>query len=141
MSSLYNVSYFLYYLSFLQVIGLIQGSSSSLLKAAKVARPNVTAFAFLSSSINPVLYVFAGSSHIRQAGLCFMAKLFEATNSESTRSTRSSRGSNAESSVLNKLSIKLNRKGDDARADFPGEGEGPTAEMYSREEIKTLTTL
>lgn len=127
-------------INILQVIGLIQGSSS-LSKAAKVARPNVTAFAFLSSSINPVLYVFAGSSHIRQAGLCFMAKLFEATNSESTRSTRSSRGSNAESSVLNKLSIKLSRKGDDARAETPGEGEGPTAEVYSRDEIKTLTTL
>ncbi len=59
-----------------QVIGVMQGSSSSVLKAAKVARPNVTAFAFMSSSVNPVLYVFAGSSHIRQAGLGFMALLY-----------------------------------------------------------------
>lgn len=109
--------------------------SSSLLNAAKFARPNVTAFAFLSSSINPVLYVFAGSSHIRQAGLGFMAKLFEATNSESTRSTRSSRGSNAESLVFNKLSVKFSRKGDDARGETPGK------EVHSVDEIKTLTPM
>ncbi|XP_056612855.1 leukotriene B4 receptor 1 [Triplophysa dalaica] len=118
----------------LQVIGMTQGSSS-LVNAAKFARPNVTAFAFLSSSINPVLYVFAGSSHIRQAGLGFMAKLFEATNSESTRSTRSSRGSNAESLVFNKLSVKFSRKGDDARAETPGK------EVHSVDEIKTLTPM
>lgn len=118
-----------------QVIGVMQGSSS-LLNVAKVGRPNVTAFAFMSSSINPVLYVFAGSSHIRQAGLGFMAKLFEATNSEmaSTRSTRSSRGSNAESSVFTKLSVKLNRKGDGAGAETHDAEEETMAD-------KTLTTL
>uniref|UniRef100_A0A8C1YMW3 Leukotriene B4 receptor n=1 Tax=Cyprinus carpio TaxID=7962 RepID=A0A8C1YMW3_CYPCA len=92
-------------INILQVIGLMQGSSSSILTVAIAARPSVTAFTFISSSVNPVLYVFAGSSHIRQAGLGFMAKLFEGTNSESA-STRSSRGSNTESSVFAKLSIK-----------------------------------
>ncbi|RXN24331.1 leukotriene B4 receptor 1-like protein [Labeo rohita] len=127
-------------INILQVIGVMQGSSSSILEAAIVARPNVTAFAFLSSSVNPVLYVFAGSSHIRQAGLGFMAKLFEGTNSESA-STRSSRGSNAESSVFTKLSVKLSRKGDDRREEPPG-GENETmADMHNRDEMKTLTTL
>ncbi|XP_016104654.1 leukotriene B4 receptor 1-like [Sinocyclocheilus grahami] len=124
----------------LQVIGLMQGSSSSILTVAIVARPNVTAFTFLSSSVNPVLYVFAGSSHIRQAGLGFMAKLFEGTNSESA-STRSSRGSNAESSVFTKLSVKLSRKGDGARAETPGGEDENTADVHNRDEMKTLTTL
>ncbi len=123
-----------------QVIGVMQGSSSSVLKAAKVARPNVTAFAFMSSSVNPVLYVFAGSSHIRQAGLGFMAKLFEGTNSESA-STRSSRGSNAESSVFTKLSVKLSRKGDGARDETPGAEDETMADVQNRDEMKTLITL
>ncbi|XP_016365064.1 leukotriene B4 receptor 1-like [Sinocyclocheilus rhinocerous] len=127
-------------INILQVIGVMQGSSSSILKAAKVARPNVTAFAFMSSSVNPVLYVFAGSSHIRQAGLGFMAKLFEGTNSESA-STRSSRGSNAESSVFTKLSFKLSRKGDGARAETPGGEDETMADVQNRDEMKTLTTL
>ncbi|XP_056316880.1 leukotriene B4 receptor 1 [Danio aesculapii] len=122
-------------INIIQVIGVMQGSSS-FLHVAKVGRPNVTAFAFMSSSVNPVLYVFAGSSHIRQAGLGFMAKLFEGTNSEmgSSRSTRSSRGSNAESSVFTKLSVKLNRKGDGAGAETHDGEEETMAD-------KTLTTL
>ncbi|XP_048041348.1 leukotriene B4 receptor 1 [Megalobrama amblycephala] len=125
-------------INILQVIGLMQ-NSTSVLKVAKVARPNVTAFAFMSSSVNPVLYVFAGSSHIRQAGLGFMAKLFEGTNSESgSTRTRSSRGSNAESSVFTKLSVKLGRKGDGAGAD---PHEETMADLNNRDEMKTLTTL
>ncbi|XP_039996565.1 leukotriene B4 receptor 1 [Xiphias gladius] len=94
----------------IQVIGLLTGSAS-VSKAATSARPNVTAFAYFSSAVNPILYVFAGSSHIRQAGLSFMGKLFEATNSESrststfTRSARSSCPD--ESSALQALSGKL----------------------------------
>lgn len=122
-------------INIIQVIGVMQGSSS-FLNVAKVGRPNVTAFAFMSSSVNPVLYVFAGSSHIRQAGLGFMAKLFEGTNSEmgSSRSTRSSRGSNTENSVFTKLSVKLNRKGDGAGAETHDGEEGTLAD-------KTLTPL
>ncbi|XDV19299.1 hypothetical protein PO909_024796 [Leuciscus waleckii] len=128
-------------INILQVIGMMQ-DYPSLLKVAKVARPNVTAFAFMSSSVNPVLYVFTGSSHIRQAGLGFMAKLFEGTNSESVSSrTRSSRGSNAESSVFTKLSVKLSRKGDGTRAETPGGEEESRADMHNRDESKTLTTL
>ncbi|XP_056384093.1 leukotriene B4 receptor 1-like [Hyla sarda] len=57
-------------------------SSKKLIQAAYLAKPNATAFVFLSSSINPILYVFAGGSFIRTAGVGFMAKLFEATGSE-----------------------------------------------------------
>ena len=93
-----------------QVVGLLTGRPL-VITAAKTARPNVTAFAYFSSAVNPILYVFAGSSHIRQAGLSFMGKLFEATNSESRTSstfTRSGRNSSPdESSVLHSLSAKL----------------------------------
>ncbi|KAG8455530.1 hypothetical protein GDO86_001647 [Hymenochirus boettgeri] len=68
----------------LQVTGaLILGNKGQkLIEAAQSARPNVTALAFLSSSVNPVLYAYAGGSFIRTAGMGFMAKLFEGTSSE-----------------------------------------------------------
>ncbi|KAM9836606.1 leukotriene B4 receptor 1 [Aulostomus maculatus] len=95
-------------INIIEVVGLLQGSRS-VIKAAVTVRPSVTAFAFFSSAVNPILYVFAGSSHIRQAGLSFMGKLFEATNSESrTTSTRSGRiSSSREDGVLQTLSVKL----------------------------------
>ncbi|XP_041092803.1 leukotriene B4 receptor 1-like isoform X2 [Polyodon spathula] len=103
------------------IVNLIQVSSAlaweeslkeALLNAAKTARPNVTAFAFFSSSINPILYVFVGSSHIRSAGLNFMAKMFEGTYSEGSgsrrfsRSTRSTRSGSLEATSLRKISLK-----------------------------------
>uniref|UniRef100_A0A4W5PVZ5 Leukotriene B4 receptor n=1 Tax=Hucho hucho TaxID=62062 RepID=A0A4W5PVZ5_9TELE len=124
----------------LQVIGLL-GGNDTLLKAAEVARPNVTAFAFLSSSVNPVLYVFAGSSHIRQAGLSFMAKLFEGTNFEGgssasfTRSTKSSRsGSSAP------LSLKQGRSGKGKEGDSVTELQEVEVKVKSKPELKTLTS-
>ncbi|XP_053558247.1 leukotriene B4 receptor 1 [Bombina bombina] len=68
----------------LQVSGnLNSGPTGQKLKqAASFARPNATALAFLSSSINPILYAFAGGTFIRTAGIGFMAKLFEGTSSE-----------------------------------------------------------
>lgn len=97
----------------IEVAGLLQ-DNISVVSAAQTARRIVTPFAYFSSAVNPILYVFAGSSHIRQAGLGFMAKLFEATNSES-RSTstfsHSGRSSSTpdESSVLHTLSVKMGR--------------------------------
>ncbi|XP_064787403.1 leukotriene B4 receptor 1 [Oncorhynchus masou masou] len=134
----------------LQVIGLL-GSNATLSNAAVLARPNVTAFAFLSSSVNPVLYVFAGSSHIRQAGLSFMAKLFEGTNSEGgtsasfSRSTRCSRsGSTApdESSALRSLTLKLGWLGKekDGGGDSGVELRGVEVKVNSKQELKTLTS-
>ncbi|KAM6960124.1 leukotriene B4 receptor 1 [Tautogolabrus adspersus] len=96
----------------IEVTGLLKEDKSVVL-AATTARPNVTAFAYFSSAINPILYVFAGSSHIRQAGLSFMGKLFEATYSESRTTSTFTRGRSSstpdERSVLHTLSVKLGR--------------------------------
>lgn len=107
------------------------------------ARPNVTAFAYFSSAVNPILYVFAGSSHIRQAGLSFMGRLFEATNSESrTTSTiaRSGRSGSSpdESSVLYSLSTKIGKP-------FKGKGKERSSSLAGKEAnepaLKTLATV
>lgn len=88
--------------------GLLQ-DKATVLSAAKTARPNVTAFAYFSSAVNPILYVFAGSSHIRQAGLSFMGRLFEGTYSDSrTLSSRMS-SSTKDRTVLQSLSVKLGK--------------------------------
>ncbi|XP_068444222.1 leukotriene B4 receptor 1 [Clinocottus analis] len=124
----------------IEVVGLLT-DSQPVLAAAKAARPNVTAFAYFSSAVNPILYVFAGSSHIRQAGLSFMGKLFEATNSESRTTstfTRSGRTGSSpdESSVLHTLSTKLGRT-------FKGKSEDRSGSVAGQEdhvpELKTLT--
>ncbi|XP_063770062.1 leukotriene B4 receptor 1 [Pseudophryne corroboree] len=82
------VTFALFWLPY-QVVNVIQVSgelyaSGKLRDAAITARPNVTALAFLSSSANPILYVFAGGNFIRTAGMGFMAKLFEGTGSETS---------------------------------------------------------
>lgn len=116
-------------------------NSKTLIKAAKTARPNVTAFAYFSSAVNPILYVFAGSSHIRQAGLSFMGKLFEATNSESRSTSRSGRitsSSKDENTVLYTLSVKLGRpfkgKNKERMDSVAGQEEG-------KPELKTLASV
>lgn len=53
----------------------------------RLARSVLIALAFLSSSVNPVLYACAGGSLLRVAGVGFVAKLLEGTGSE-TSSTR-----------------------------------------------------
>ncbi|KAJ8261552.1 hypothetical protein GJAV_G00155640 [Gymnothorax javanicus] len=114
-------------INILQVTGLLQ-DLSSVLDAAKKARPNVIAFAYFSSAVNPVLYVFAGSSHIRRAGLGFMARLFEGTNSESGSFSRgaSRSSSTTESSFLNKL--RLSRRPTPSQGAAPGPRAGTEAE-------------
>ncbi|TKS93154.1 Leukotriene B4 receptor 1 [Collichthys lucidus] len=124
----------------IEVAGMLNGSES-VIKAALTARPNVTAFAYFSSAVNPILYVFAGSSHIRHAGLSFMGKLFEATNSESrTTSTfaRSGRSSSSpdESNVLQILSVKLGRPFKSKNKD----GSGVAGKGVDEPELKTLAT-
>lgn len=120
--------------------GLLQ-NSGTVLNAAKTARPNVTAFAYFSSAVNPILYVFAGSSHIRQAGFSFMGKLFEATNSESRSTSRSGRitsSSKDENTVLHTLSVKLGRP-------FKGKNKGSKDSVAGQEEaepeLKTLASV
>ncbi|XP_074479497.1 leukotriene B4 receptor 1 [Sebastes fasciatus] len=121
----------------IEVVGLLTGSKS-VTEAALTARPNVTAFAYFSSAVNPILYVFAGSSHIRQAGLSFMGKLFEATNSESRSTSVFSRSGSSpdETSVLRILSTKLGRpfKSKDRSSSVAGQ-------EVNEPELKTLASV
>ncbi|MGH0124578.1 UNVERIFIED_CONTAM: hypothetical protein FKN15_021315 [Acipenser sinensis] len=91
-----------------QVSGALAGEESlkkALLDAAKTARPNVTAFAFFSSSINPILYVFAGRSYIRSDSLNFMAVMLEKTNSEMSGSRGFSQSSRANARLTESLDL------------------------------------
>ncbi|XP_033465809.1 leukotriene B4 receptor 1 [Epinephelus lanceolatus] len=127
----------------IQVVGQLL-DSASVMAAAKTARPNVIAFAYFSSAVNPILYVFAGSSHIRQAGLGFMGKLFEATNSESRTTSTFTRGGHTSSSspddgsVLHTLSTKLGRP-------FKGKNKDRSSSMAGKEvdepELKTMASV
>ncbi|XP_033853256.1 leukotriene B4 receptor 1-like [Acipenser ruthenus] len=84
------VAFFLFWMPYhivnlIQVSGALAGEESvkkALLDVVDTTKPNVTAFVFFSSSINPILYVFAGSSNIQSDGLNFMAVMLEKTNSE-----------------------------------------------------------
>ncbi|XP_072526035.1 leukotriene B4 receptor 1 [Salminus brasiliensis] len=125
-------------INILEVIG--ESGVSFLTHLAKAARPNVTAFAFLSSSVNPILYVFAGSSYIRRAGLSFMAKLFEGTHSDQC-SINSRRLTSTDNSVFAKLAVKSNQNGDRARNKSCAEEEKKNMEKSFGEEFNTLTTM
>lgn len=126
-------------INIIEVSGLLQENESVIL-AATTARPNVTAFAYFSSAVNPILYVFAGSSHIRQAGFSFMGKLFEATYSESrttstfTRSNRSGSTPDEGSSVLHKLGRPFKSKDKERNDSVAG------ADAYEPE-LKTLDII
>ncbi|XP_032036045.1 leukotriene B4 receptor 1 [Hylobates moloch] len=52
------------------------------------ARHVLIALAFLSSSVNPVLYACAGGGLLRSAGVGFVAKLLEGTGSEASSTRR-----------------------------------------------------
>lgn len=110
--------------------------SETVSRAAKTARPNVTAFAYFSSAVNPILYVFAGSSHIRQAGFSFMGKLFEGTNSES-RTTSFSRSGRSSSSP-DESSVKM---GKPFKSKNRGESRSAVEQEIDAPELKTLATF
>ncbi|KAJ7313048.1 hypothetical protein JRQ81_004313 [Phrynocephalus forsythii] len=63
-------------------VAAVWSGSPRVKRAGMMARPTLVAFAFFSSSVNPILYAFSGGSFIRSAGFGFMAKLFEGTASE-----------------------------------------------------------
>ncbi|KAI5087894.1 leukotriene B4 receptor 2a [Silurus meridionalis] len=63
--------------------GLITTQKNEILKIRMKMRPFVAAVAFVSSCINPILYMFFGKAYMRRAGLAFMARLFEATGRDS----------------------------------------------------------
>uniref|UniRef100_A0A8C0QCI1 G-protein coupled receptors family 1 profile domain-containing protein n=1 Tax=Canis lupus familiaris TaxID=9615 RepID=A0A8C0QCI1_CANLF len=54
----------------------------------RLARSVFIALAFLSSSVNPVLYACAGGGLLRSAGVGFVAKLLEGTGSEASSTRR-----------------------------------------------------
>ncbi|XP_030043809.1 leukotriene B4 receptor 1 [Microcaecilia unicolor] len=99
-------------INIIQVAGnLASGSiAKALCDAAKNGRPTVTALVFFSSSINPILYAFAGSGFIRSAGLGFMAKVFEGTASEVSSVRKASQmlrqRSRMDSAELEKMEVK-----------------------------------
>ncbi|XP_058241238.1 leukotriene B4 receptor 1 isoform X1 [Hemibagrus wyckioides] len=125
-------------INILQVIGLLQGRSHYY-SVAHSARSKVTAFAFFSSSVNPLLYVFAGSSHIRRAGLGFMAKLFEGTYSDHSSTSGRRSTIHTSSSGLTRNAV---RNGGVARNKSCVEEEpAKWAESNAREELKTLNTM
>ncbi|XP_007537578.2 leukotriene B4 receptor 1 [Erinaceus europaeus] len=57
-------------------------------KQLMLARNTCIALAFLSSSVNPVLYACAGGGLLRSAGVGFVAKLLEGTGSEASSARR-----------------------------------------------------
>ncbi|XP_056277507.1 leukotriene B4 receptor 2b [Pseudoliparis swirei] len=61
----------------------------TLINITKTSRAVTSAFAFISSCANPVLYTFAGKSYIKQNGFAFMARLFEGTSMDQTGTKKS----------------------------------------------------
>ncbi|XP_068457131.1 leukotriene B4 receptor 1-like [Clinocottus analis] len=59
-----------------------------LINITKSSRAVTSAFAFISSCANPILYTFAGKSYIKENGFAFMARLFEGTSMDQTGTKR-----------------------------------------------------
>ncbi|XP_075768144.1 leukotriene B4 receptor 2 [Pelodiscus sinensis] len=66
-------------------------AAERLSRAWKAGRAGATALAFLSSSINPVLYVFAAGDLIKSSGATFIAQFFEGASGEVPRKSLSQR--------------------------------------------------
>ncbi|XP_019963698.1 leukotriene B4 receptor 2a [Paralichthys olivaceus] len=69
------------------------------------SRAVTSSIAFISSSINPILYFFAGKSYIRREGFEFMARLFEGTgidlsNRKSRQNSHNSREKEKEADAV-----------------------------------------
>ncbi|XP_007947424.1 leukotriene B4 receptor 1 [Orycteropus afer afer] len=71
--------------------GLVSESGPAGLRLL-LARKVLIALAFLSSSVNPVLYACAGGGLLRSAGVGFVAKLLEGTGSEASSARRGTLG-------------------------------------------------
>ncbi|XP_063042604.1 leukotriene B4 receptor 1-like [Engraulis encrasicolus] len=70
-------------INMVQVAAALSPDKSALKKRLDLlwmsGRTITSSLAFISSSVNPLLYTFAGKSYMRREGLSFMARLFEAT--------------------------------------------------------------
>ncbi|XP_026798701.1 leukotriene B4 receptor 2a isoform X1 [Pangasianodon hypophthalmus] len=62
---------------------LPQSKTRKIREVRTLMRPFTAAVAFISSCINPILYMCVGKAYMRRAGLGFMARLFEATGRDS----------------------------------------------------------
>ncbi|MCI4394875.1 hypothetical protein PGIGA_G00173870 [Pangasianodon gigas] len=62
---------------------LPQSKTRKICEVRTLMRPFTAAVAFISSCINPILYMCVGKAYMRRAGLGFMARLFEATGRDS----------------------------------------------------------
>uniref|UniRef100_H3AR62 Leukotriene B4 receptor 2 n=2 Tax=Latimeria chalumnae TaxID=7897 RepID=H3AR62_LATCH len=73
---------------------------------AKSLRAAVTALAFVSSGINPLLYTFAGTGFIKTSGLGFIAKMFDGSASElSAKFSRSNKDLSRELSKIEPVEL------------------------------------
>ncbi|KAG7462155.1 hypothetical protein MATL_G00199980 [Megalops atlanticus] len=78
-----------YHLLNMLQVGAILGGSQPLQQQCRRARPVLIALAFLSSSINPLLYACAGSTFTRSACLHCLTRLLEAPSSGASRREKS----------------------------------------------------
>ncbi|KAL4618287.1 leukotriene B4 receptor 1-like isoform X1 [Arapaima gigas] len=104
----------------LQSLALLAGKpGESLLFICKKARPILIALAFLSSSINPLLYACAGSTFMGTAGLSCITRLLEGTSSEGSSRRQESRGDKGDGGKDVAGSIKMTevqeKKNDDGQ--------------------------
>ncbi|CAJ0949117.1 unnamed protein product [Ranitomeya imitator] len=113
-------------MNFIQVTGELF-SAEKLIKAAKTARPTATAFAFFSSSVNPILYVFAAGNFIKTAGAEFMAKLFE--------------GIGADSHTLRKVSRMIHQKIREESVELDMSAASAASQTYSLAELIRLLVV
>ncbi|XP_074838323.1 leukotriene B4 receptor 2, partial [Carettochelys insculpta] len=97
-------------------------------QAWKSGRAGATALAFLSSSINPVLYVFAAGDLIKSSGAKFIAQFFEGASGEMDKKSLSQRdlakdavvGQGAETGQK-QVAEELRQEGDVGQATPPGQ--------------------
>ncbi|XP_062239468.1 leukotriene B4 receptor 2a [Platichthys flesus] len=83
-------------------------------KIWKISRAVTSSIAFISSSVNPVLYFFAGKSYIRREGLEFMARLFEGTGNDSSSRKSRQNSQNSRDREKDADAVMLKDKGRDS---------------------------
>ncbi|XP_048826900.1 leukotriene B4 receptor 1-like isoform X1 [Brienomyrus brachyistius] len=92
----------------LQTSAILAGEKGvNLLKICKIIRPRVIALAFLSSSINPLLYACTGSTLSGTSGLGCIARLLEGTDSESQSRRGDSQGDRGNAGEQNGESLRM----------------------------------
>ncbi|XP_018619520.2 leukotriene B4 receptor 1-like isoform X1 [Scleropages formosus] len=97
-----------HFVNVLQTAALLAGKpGESLLSGCKKARPILIALAFLSSSINPLLYACAGSTFMGTSGLSCITRLLEGTSSECNSKRLESRGEKGDGGKQSAGSLRM----------------------------------